>query len=567
MKNLFIIRSFQKTMAFLGLLYYLFLVSSSGVRGQDSRSVAKPITTSNKRLALVIGNSAYSVKPLPNARNDAQDVAATLRSLGFEVILKENLSKDDMVTTISDFSRRLRNYAVGLFYFAGHGFMSTQKDNFLMSIGVKEDMTEAFAKSNSIALEDVMGSMEEAHNTPTKILIVDACRNNPYRSWGRSDQKGLGSVTTPDGLIAFFAASPNEEANENKGKRNGLFTQELLTQLKTPNLSFDDLIRNTTNAVKRQNPSQRPYRVGDLSDVFYFNPKGTPPPPPPTRDLPPFMEMVRIPGGTFEMGSTEGEADEKPTHTVTVSGFMMGKYEVTVGQFAQFVSETNYKTDAEKQGSSRYWNPDTQIWKDTTGINWRYGANLQKLSANDYTHPVVHVSHNDAIAFCDWLSRKEGKTYRLPTEAQWEYAAGNGSKHNKYSWGSSDPTKAVANIVDEQFQRTFSKTNWKKFSNYNDGYVYTAPVGSFEANAFGLHDMTGNVLEWCSDWYASDWYAQAAASEPNPENKDFGSKTYRVLRGGSWINSPDNARVADRDFGTPGYRFNYGGFRLVSQFQ
>ena len=435
-----------------------------------------------------------------------------------------------------------------------------------MGTSVREDMTEAFAKSNSIALEDVMGSMEAAQSTATKILMIDACRDNPFRSWGRGGPKGLGSVTAPDGLIAFFAASATEVASENPGKRNGLFTQELLTQLKTPNLGFDDLIRNTTNAVKRQNPSQHPYRVGDLSDVFYFNPKDTPAAAA-RRDLPPFMEMVRIPGGTFEMGSTEGEGDEKPTHTVTVNSFMMGKYEVTVGQFAQFVAESNHKTDAEKQGSSWYWNPDINAWKDTTGINWRYGADLQKLSANNYTHPVVHVSHHDAVAFCEWLSRKEGKTYRLPTEAQWEYASGNGATHNKYSWGSNDPTKAVANIVDEQFQRTFNKSNWAKFDKYNDGYVYTAPVGSFEANTFGLHDMTGNVWEWCSDWYASDWYAQAAASDPNPENKDFGSKTLRVLRGGSWGTAPNSARVAIRCDGTPVTRYNYCGFRLVSQSQ
>ena len=555
MKNLFIIHSFQKKMAFLGLLCYLFLVPPSVVRGQ-TRSIAKPTTTSDKRLALVIGNSTYAGKPLPNARNDAQDVATMLRSLGFEVILKENLSKDDMVTVISDFTRRLRGHAVGLFYFAGHGFMSTQKDNYLMGTGVKEDMTEAFAKSNSIALEDVMGSMEEAQNTATKILMIDACRNNPFRSWGRGDQKGLGSVTAPDGLIAFFAASPNEEASENPGKRNGLFTQELLAQLKTPNLGFDDLIRNTTNAVKRQNPSQRPYRVGDLSDVFYFNLQNKIPPPPSDPnaetnkkippsgrsdgsgqgglDLPPFMELVRVAGGTFKR---EG-------YDVTVSSFQMGKYEVTVGQFAQFVAETNYKTDAEK-GDGSYITKNGS-WTKKAGINWRHDETGGIRPSGQYNHPVVHVSHNDAVAFCGWLSKKEGKVYRLPTEAEWEYAAGGGSQ-NRTAWAGTD-----------------SESNVSEYGNIDskkDSYAYTSPVGIFKANGLGLHDMSGNVWEWCVDWYG-DYLKQALTNPTGPA-----TGTYRVLRGGSWNYTPNHARVAYRFTNTPDNRNDNYGFRLVSQSQ
>ncbi len=174
-------------------LLFLLLVLTQQTHAQRSFTT-HPAAPSNKRLALVMGNSAYPTRPLPNARNDAQDVAASLRALGFEVILKENLTKEAMETAISEFTRRLKDYAVGLFYFAGHGFVSSQKDNYLMSVEVRENLTEAFAKGKSVALEEVMGSMDEAR-IPTKLLIIDACRNNPFRSWGRSDQKGLGAVT------------------------------------------------------------------------------------------------------------------------------------------------------------------------------------------------------------------------------------------------------------------------------------------------------------------------------------------------------------------------------------
>jgi formylglycine-generating enzyme required for sulfatase activity len=465
-------------------------------------------------------------------------VAATLRSLGFEVILKENLSKDDMVAVISDFSRRLRNYAVGLFYFAGHGFMSTQKDNYLMGTGVKEDMTEAFAKSNSIALEDVMGSMEEAQSTATKILMIDACRNNPFRSWGRGDQKGLGSVTAPDGLIAFFAASPNEEASENPGKRNGLFTQELLTQLKTPNLSFDDLIRNTTNAVKRQNPSQRPYRMGDLSDVFYFNPKGTPPPAPTrlvsgtTKDLPFGPRMVYVEGGTFEMGSNEGDADEKPVHSVTLSDFWMAQTEVTVGQYLEFCTATNsHWPEWLEKGNSYHVETGSDRYYAEMGYS-RQATNL----------PIVGVSWLDAVAYAHWLTQKTGLRYGLPTEAQWEYAARGGRLSKGHTYSGSSNIGEVA---------------WTS-QNANSG---PQPVGQKAKNELGLYDLSGNVWEWCSDW--KDTYLSSA--QTNPTGPATG--TSRVVRGGSWSNSPDYALVAARYKDTPDLRIYNNGFRVVSQLQ
>lgn len=225
------------------------------------------------KVALIIGNSNYGSKSLPNAKNDAYDIAKSLEELGFEVLLKENLKKADMEDAVIDFSKKLDNASVGLFYFAGHGYMGNNKDNYLMSVEMRENLTEPFAKEKSVSLESIMSSMKET-KASTKLLFVDACRNNPFRSWGRSGEKGLGTLNAaaPKGMVAFFAASQGEEASENPNARNGLFTQELLKQIKVPNLELGAVLRNISNQVNLKNPYQNPYRVGDLSNEFYFMP-------------------------------------------------------------------------------------------------------------------------------------------------------------------------------------------------------------------------------------------------------------------------------------------------------
>jgi sulfatase modifying factor 1 len=264
--------------------------------------------------------------------------------------------------------------------------------------------------------------------------------------------------------------------------------------------------------------------------------------------------MVLIKGGTFEMGSTDGESDEKPVHTVNISDFHLSKYEVTVREFRRFVEATGHETDAEKEGHSRVY--EGGKWIDKNGVNWRHDP--EGNIVNDDNHPVINVSWNDAVAFCQW----KGEKYRLPTEAEWEYAAGNGSKHTKYSWGDNAPNrKDGGSVADETGAEHY---NWTKkstniFVGYQDNYINTAPIGTFNPNDFGLYDMTGNVYEWCSDWYDSDYYKNSPSA--NPQGAKTGS--YRVVRGGGWINSPRRCRVANRSHLTPTSRSNYIGFRLA----
>jgi len=268
-------------------------------------------------------------------------------------------------------------------------------------------------------------------------------------------------------------------------------------------------------------------------------------------------EIIFIKGGSFRMGSEiDSDDDEKPVHTIQVSSFWLGKYEVTVAQFKIFISETGYQSDAEKGDGSYIWTGRNQ--EKRSGVNWRCDArgNVRKFS--EMNNPVIHVSWNDAVAYCDWLSRKTGQIYRLPTEAEWEYAARSGGKMHTYSWGNNLPGGRIGgNIADESLKRALG---WSSICDgYDDGYVYTAPVGSYQPNELGLFDLTGNVWEWCLDWYDSGYYKRSTQDDPlGPP-----SGTLRVLRGGSWYDEPTFVRCCCRGGDSPDSRSGGVGFRIV----
>jgi formylglycine-generating enzyme len=223
---------------------------------------------------------------------------------------------------------------------------------------------------------------------------------------------------------------------------------------------------------------------------------------------------------------------------------------VTVGEFRKFVEATNYKTDAENGDGSYVFDGTTTPKK--AGINWRYGASGSVRPQSEENHPVVHVSWNDAVEYCRWLSEKKGKSYRLPTEAEWEYACRAGSR---------TPFNTGDNI-------TTSQANYNGHNPYNNNprgvlRQNTVPVDSFAPNAWGLYNMHGNVYEWCSDWYSETYYDECKANGTviNPAGPAIGS--YRVLRGGGWGYDAANCRSAFRNRIYPDYRDNFIGFRVV----
>lgn len=264
------------------------------------------------------------------------------------------------------------------------------------------------------------------------------------------------------------------------------------------------------------------------------------------------MQMVWVPAGEFVMGSAALEqfidADER-AHRVRISKpFYLGMYEVTVGQFRQFVEATGYQTDAEQNAGQSLGFSRSELQFDLGPYTWRDPGFPQSDN-----HPVVLVSWNDAAEFCRWLSRKEKKTYRLPTEAEWEWACRAGTT-TRFSSGDEESTLLeVANIHTVQPKADDSSLAW------GEGFLFTLPVGSFRPNRFGLYDMHGNVQEWCADWYERGYYAQSPRTDP------LGPKTgdQRAVRGGSYHVMPWHARSANRSGGTPSYRYHDLGFRVA----
>jgi formylglycine-generating enzyme required for sulfatase activity len=265
--------------------------------------------------------------------------------------------------------------------------------------------------------------------------------------------------------------------------------------------------------------------------------------------------MVLIPAGEFQMGSPDGDGDkdEHPRHRVALSAFYLDKYEVTNRLFQQFVQQTSHRTTAEQEGKA-YAMIAAGKWEEVSGAHWRKPEGGETVfDSNREEHPVVSVSWEDTQAYCRWTGK------RLPTEAEFEYATRAGTE-TKYWWGNGNPgSRRVANIGDESLKRQYSDWPWPIMTGYDDGSVRTAPVGSFEANPFGLHDMTGNVWEWTGDWYDEQYYG--SRSPKNPKGPSKGD--YRVLRGGSWVSGPDNVRSANRNGDTPAYRYFNIGFRCA----
>ena len=260
------------------------------------------------------------------------------------------------------------------------------------------------------------------------------------------------------------------------------------------------------------------------------------------------------------MGAVSGEPVDEysrceyPAHKVTITKeFFLARHEVSVGQFRQFVESTGYATEAEylKLGSN--------------SLNLQTGA-VQQLSETVWhdpgfpqtdDHPVVCVSWNDAHAFCGWLSQTNKATFRLPTEAEWEYACRAGTR-TKYCTGSDAASlRGHANFRDASLQDVFQLA--KAIAPWSDGSAFTSAVGQFSPNAFGLHDMHGNVGEWCQDWYSSESYTDSSATDPTGPPQPT---AWRAVKGGSWYNSAHSCRCSGRHDGIETAASTTNGFRV-----
>ena len=471
-----------------------------------------------KRIALVIGNAAYNQGSLKNPVNDANLMETTLKQIGFTVIKRTNATKAQMEQAVRQFSENLGYYNVALFFYAGHG-MQAAGVNYLIPVDAK------LAKESDLKYEAVPVNfvVEEFEQYPrnTNIVILDACRDNPMASWARSGARGFKAVNPSMGTIIAFATAEGSTASDGEGS-NGLFTSKLVKQMQVPQ-PIESVFKNTrVEVVNATNGNQRPQEWSMLTGNFQFV-GGTPITQTQLMDNIKIesnsvvsingaesssitdSNVVYIDGGTFTMGSATGLSDET-THIVNLGSFSMMKYEVTFAQYDAFCEATG-KTKPSDEGWGR--------------------GNM----------PVINVSWHDANDFAKWLSQKTSKKWRLPTEAEWEFAAKGGLNY----------LYVGSNNIDE--------VAWHS---RNSGSK-TQSIGQKKPNGFGLYDMTGNVWEWCSDWYSNDYYNKSPVS--NPQGPDSGS--YRVLRGGSWYNIETNCRIAFRYNNFPDNKRNYIGFRLV----
>ncbi len=272
-------------------------------------------------------------------------------------------------------------------------------------------------------------------------------------------------------------------------------------------------------------------------------------------------QMVVIPAGSFAMGSPENERDrvanESPQHRVTFErGFALARTEITVGEFERFVRMTGYRTDAEKMGDSTIYDEDTGRM-ELRPVNWRMDYSGAR-AADDL--PVIHVSWNDALAYAAWLAEMTGRHYRLPSEAEFEYVLRAGTS-GRYWWGDGEPDTAVENLAGERDDSP-SRRRWNEyFRRYEDGYWGPAPVASYPANPFGVHDINGNVKEWTLDcWH--DTYVRAPVDGSAWDNPGC---TSRVVRGADWSSTPSLSRSALRVTTSPATRSARVGFRVVRE--
>ncbi|WEN14155.1 SUMF1/EgtB/PvdO family nonheme iron enzyme [Rhodanobacter sp. AS-Z3] len=270
--------------------------------------------------------------------------------------------------------------------------------------------------------------------------------------------------------------------------------------------------------------------------------------------------MVVIPTGSFLMGASEGSGVEsaQPQHTVTLaSGFAMSRSAITVGQFREFVRASGYVPDSIKLGGASVYDERSGALRDDSSATWEDDYAGHKADDN---LPVVNVSWRDASAYADWLHQRTGKIYRLPSEAEFEYAL-RANTTTRYWWGNGVPTQPVENLTGSA-DRSRSGRRWSHaFRGYRDGYWGPAPVMSFVANPFGLYDINGNVSEWVADcWH--DSYLRAPTDGSAWINPGCSA---HVLRGGSWGSSPEQVDSAYRQGANGDARSGRVGFRVVRE--
>ena len=529
------------------LLFLVALLLTFGGAGVDAAGPGR-----EHRIALVIGNSAYQfVGSLRNTVNDARAIARSLRGLGFDVVEAEDLRQKDLQRAIVSFGQRIREAgpSVTLFYYAGHG-VQAKGQNFLVPIDAKL-LDESEIRIEGVPIDLVTEQMNDAANS-VNIIVLDACRNNPFEGRGRGMTRGLAAVDAASGTLIAYATAPGAIADDGSGE-HGLYTEELLNAVKEPGVPVEDVFKHVRSRVyARSKGTQTPWESSSLIGDFVFNPAPSPPQAtamrlPPSepgvvqgqsagmtfRDCSDCPIMVALPAGQFVMGSDRRD-DESPAHPVLLRApLAVGKFLVTRGEFSRFVDATRYVT-----GDGCYVRNGVGQGNLDGSKSWRDPGFPQ----TDHD-PVVCVSWTDAQAYAAWLARTTRKTYRLLSEAEWEYAARAGSTTERW-WGDG--------IGSGNANCSGCGSPWDAKG--------TSPVESFPANPFGLNDMLGNTWQWVADCWQKGY-----GGAPNDASVVLtsGDCSRRIARGGSWADFSWNVRAGIRVQSAAGNRDSNFGFRVA----
>ena len=495
-----------------------------------------------RKVALVVGVQRYSdgsgLRNLDYTEKDAADLAAVLEKQGYRVTILTRAEavkqdKDFLRPTAKNIKAHLKAVTEDrkpadtvLVALTGHGAHLKTTDKLYFC----PQETDLKDPATLVAIDDVMAMLDEKNClAANKVLLVDACRNDPADGAGTGPPAEVKSLTRPlvpdppGGTVALLSCSKGQISHESQTHKRGFLFHHVIeglggkaatkkgevTWLSLANYVAEEL-PEAVKAEKGPLVRQTPEVLGrsramvlaklDTDDTYTSQATG--------------MKFVRIPKGTFTMGTPAGKegrfADETPHEVVLTKDFYLGVTEVTQGQ-----------------------------WKAVMGTApWQGKSNVKE--GDDY--PATYVSWDDAVAFAKALSGKDGRAYRLPTEAEWEYAC-RGRATSRFHFG--DGEAALGDYA------------WFTKDASDAGEKYAHRVATKKPNQFGLYDMHGNVWEWCSDWHG-DYPAGRVTDPIGPA-----SGAYRVFRGGSWDYTADHCRSASRNGYSPGYRVNYLGFRLA----
>lgn len=535
------------------------------------------------RVALVIGNAGYddSIGALPNPGRDADLVAKALTEVGFSVTTLIDADQKAMKRAISDFGQALvaaGPEATGLFYYAGHG-VQIGGTNYLIPLAARIQ-NEADAEIEGVDAGWVLKQMEFAGNR-VNVVILDACRNNPLPRSLRSASNGLARMDAPKGSFIAYSTAPGDVAQDGSNG-NSPYAAALAQAITGAAAPIEEMFRNVRVAVMQATgDAQVPWDSSSLTGAFYFR-EGTEPaaaaapePTAPTsqaadsatrgqteqgppaagtifRDCPDCPDMVVVPAGRFVMGAPKEDEDrrpdESPVHKVTIAApFALMTTEVTRDQFTVFVEATG-----RDMSDGDCYLADDKEGRSDAAANW-----LRPGFEQQGSEPAICINWRDAVAYAEWLSNKAGATYRLPTEAEWEFAARAG-RQGFLPWEENSAADAchIGNSFDVSGHKQYADL---EASPCDDGAVHTASVGSYQPNRFKLFDMAGNVWEWVEDCYRSDY--KDAPGDGSAVILD--SCPDHVARGGSWIDGQWDFRFARR-YSVDGWgRENIVGFRLA----